>query len=47
MSTCEELCNIYNIDTVNYNQDKIKTKTYNKSNVTYTILNYDNNVICF
>lgn len=46
MSTCEELCNIYNIDTVNYNQDKIKTKTYNKSNVTYTILNYDNNVIC-
>jgi hypothetical protein len=46
MSICQEMMNVYNIDTVNYNQDKIKTKTYNKSNVTYTILNYDNNFIC-
>jgi len=46
MSICQEMTNLYNIDTVNYNQDKIKTKTYNKSNVTYTILNYDNNFIC-
>jgi hypothetical protein len=46
MSICQEMTNVYNIDTVNYNQDKIKTKTYNKSNVIYTILNYDNNFIC-
>ena len=46
MSICQEMSNVYNIDTVNYNKDKIKTKTYNKSNITYTILNYDNNFIC-
>jgi hypothetical protein len=46
MSICQEMMNIYNIDTTNYNKDKIKTKTYNKSNVAYTILNYDKDVIC-
>ena len=46
MSICQEISNLYNIDTIDYNQDKIKTKTYKKSNVTYSILNYDNNFIC-
>jgi len=46
MSICQEQTNIYSIDTVNYNQNKIKTKTYSKSCVTYTILNYDKDLLC-
>jgi hypothetical protein len=46
MSICQEQTNIYNIDTVKYNENKIKTKTYSKSNVAYTILNYDKEVLC-
>ena len=46
MSICQEQTNIYNIDTVKYNENKIKTKTYSKSNVSYTILNYDKEVLC-
>jgi hypothetical protein len=46
MSICQEQTNIYSIDTVNYNQNKIKTKTYSKSCVTYSILNYDKDVLC-
>jgi hypothetical protein len=46
MSICQEQSNIYSIDTVKYNESKIKTKTYSKSGVTYTILNYDKDVLC-
>ena len=46
MSICQEQSNIYTIDTVKYNENKIKTKTYSKSGVTYTILNYDKDVLC-
>jgi len=46
MSICQPQSNTYNIDTVKYNENKIKTKTYSKSGVTYTILNYDKDVLC-
>lgn len=46
MSICQEQSNIYSIDTVKYNENKIKTKTYSKSGVTYSILNYDKDVLC-
>ena len=36
----------YNIDTETYNYDKIKTKLYKTPHAEYTILNYDDKVIC-
>jgi len=46
MSICQEQTNVYVIDTFNYNKDKIKTKFYTKTNISYTILNYDKDVLC-
>ena len=46
MTSCQEMSGMYNIDTSNYNKDKIKTKTYSKSNVSYSILNYDKDFLC-
>lgn len=37
----------YKLDLENYNIFKIKTKYYNKNNVQYKILNYDNELLCF
>lgn len=38
--------NEYYIDTENYSQTVIKTKTYSKNGIDYKILNYDKNILC-
>ena len=37
----------YDINVQSYDQNKIKTKNYNKNDVSYSILNYDKNILCF
>ena len=37
---------IYGIEVYYYDANKIKTKTYEKNNVSYNILNYDNTILC-
>ena len=37
----------YEIETQNYNNDKVKTKYHEKNGIVYTILNYDSSIVCF
>jgi hypothetical protein len=46
MDDSEEIYVKYNLDLGYYNRNKIKTKDYEVNNTKYTILNYDQDVIC-
>jgi len=37
----------YEVETQNYNSNKVKTKKYEKNGVSYHILNYDRDTVCF